>query len=45
MSPDPNVKQKKALDDLDFRVTLASLTRFAHKRSVSGQGVGRSAEN
>lgn len=33
-----------ALDDLDFRATLASLTRFAHKHAASGQGAGGSVE-
>lgn len=33
-----------ALDDPDFRAALVSLTRFAHKRSVSGQGSGNDAE-
>ena len=29
-----------ALDDPEFRVTLASLTRFAYKRSAAGQDAG-----
>ena len=33
-----------ALDDPDFRAALVSLTRFAHKRSVSGQGSDSDAE-
>ena len=32
------------LDDPDLRASLASLARFAHKRSVSGQGAGGDAE-
>ena len=33
-----------ALDDPDLRAALASLTRFAHKRSASGQGSGGDAD-
>ena len=32
-----------ALDDPDFRTALTGLTRFAHKRSASGQRSGRNA--
>ena len=32
-----------ALDDPDFRAALVSLTRFAHKRSASGQPSGGEA--